>query len=76
MELKANLKCDIYVEDVIVVELKTVENLLPVHTAQVMTYMKLLNSPKGILYNFKTQNLYKEGQRTFVNRLFEGLDDK
>lgn len=76
MELKTNLRCDLYVEDCIVVELKTVESLIPVHDAQVMSYMKLLNAPKGIIYNFKTQNLYKDGQRTYVNRLFEALEER
>ena len=75
MELDVNLRCDLYVEDCIVVELKTVETLIPVHDAQVMSYMKLLNASKGIFYNFKSQNLYKHGQRTYVNRLFEALEE-
>lgn len=75
MELNTQLRCDLFIEDSIVVELKTVETLLPVHDAQVMSYMKLLDAPKGIIYNFKTQNLYKHGQKTFVNRIFEGLDE-
>jgi hypothetical protein len=37
--------------------------------------MKLLEAPKGILYNFNSVNLYNEGQMTFVNEYFRMLED-
>jgi len=37
--------------------------------------MKLLKSPKGIIYNFNVLNLYHEGQKTYVNEFFEKLED-
>jgi GxxExxY protein len=40
------------VEALIVVELKAVESILPIHEAQVLSYMKLLQNPKGIIVNF------------------------
>jgi hypothetical protein len=40
-----------------------------------MTYMKLLEAPKGNLYNFHSVNLYKDGQKTFVNEYFRILED-
>ena len=54
-------------------ELKAVEKLIPIHDAQLLTYMKLLNAPKGILINFNVINLYKEGQKTLVSELFREL---
>ena len=62
------LKLDIIVEDLIVVELKSVENILPVHEAQVLTYLKLLKKPKGILINFYCKSLFYQGQKTFVTK--------
>ncbi|MGC9344693.1 MAG: GxxExxY protein [Bacteroidales bacterium] len=49
--------------------------MLPIHEAQILTYMRLLNAPKGLLINFNTTNIFKEGQRTFVNELYQALDD-
>ena len=40
--------------DIIIVEIKSVENLLPVHEAQLLTYMSLLEKPQGLLINFYT----------------------
>jgi len=47
----------------------------PVHEAQLLTYMKLLEAPKGILINFHCYNLFKNGQKTFVNHFFRSLPD-
>jgi GxxExxY protein len=73
IEIDADLRCDFLVEDSIVVELKSVELMVPVFEAQLLTYMKLLKKPKGILINFNCFNLFKEGQRTFVNEYFKEL---
>jgi len=74
VEIETKLRCDLLIENAIVVELKSVSALTPVFDAQLLTYMKLLNVPKGILYNFNTYNLFKDGQKTLVNRLYEGLE--
>ena len=73
IHLDAELRIDVLVEDLIVVELKTIETILPVHEAQLLTYMKLMNKPKGIIINFNCANLFKEGQKTFVNDLYASL---
>lgn len=75
IDLDAQLRCDFFVEDVIVVELKAVESVLPIHEAKLITYMKLLKAPKGILINFNVTNLFKEGQKTYVNELFRNLPE-
>ena len=46
------LKLDVYVDNCLIMELKAVENVLPIHKAQLMSYMKLLNVPVGLLINF------------------------
>jgi GxxExxY protein len=67
------LRCDFIVNDLIVVEIKAVEKMLPVHEAQLLTYMKLLKKPKGILINFNCVNLFKHGQKTLVNEFYSAL---
>ena len=47
-----NLKLDIIVDDCLIVELKAVERVLPIHKAQLLSYMKLLDIPLGLLINF------------------------
>lgn len=71
----SDLRCDLFVENAIVVELKSVEKVLPIHEAQILTYMKLLNSPQGILINFNCKNIFNEGQKTYVNELYRLLND-
>ena len=51
------LKLDLLVEDRIVVELKTVDRIHPVHLAQVITYLKLTGYPAGLLLNFNATTL-------------------
>jgi len=71
--LDCDLRYDLLVEDSIVVEIKAVEGLLPIHEAQLMTYLKLLNKPKGILINFNCTNIFQKGQKTLVTELFASL---
>ncbi|WKK87127.1 GxxExxY protein [Marivirga arenosa] len=73
LQLESNLRCDLIIEDCICLELKAVKELLPVHKAQLLSYMQLLKVPKGILFNFNVYNLYKDGQKTFVNDYFRWL---
>jgi GxxExxY protein len=56
------------------VELKAIENLLPVHEAQLLTYMKLLQKRQGLLINFFTDNITKS-MRPFVNEFFKALPE-
>jgi GxxExxY protein len=51
------LKLDLVVEDCVVVELKAVEQILPIHQAQVITYLKLTGCPAGLLMNFNSTTL-------------------
>lgn len=51
------LRFDLLVEGCVLVEIKSVEKNLPIHQAQVLSYMKLLNVPVGLLLNFNTSKL-------------------
>jgi iron complex transport system substrate-binding protein len=59
-------RADLIVEDVILVELKSVGNLTPVHSKQVLTYLRLLKLPLGLLINFGAAT-FKEGCKRIVN---------
>lgn len=72
-ELHADLRCDLFVENCLVVELKATSEINPIHEAQLMTNMKLLKAPKGIIINFNCFNIFKEGQKTFVNEYYKIL---
>lgn len=52
LSLSTDYRLDFLVEDQMVVELKAMDGILPVHEAQLLTYMKLLQKPKGMLINF------------------------
>lgn len=75
LETKTDLKIDLLVNDCVVVELKVVENILPIHEAQLLSYMKLLRRPQGLLINFKTNNITKS-TKPFVNDYFAMLKDE
>ena len=75
VRLDTDLRLDVFVESLIIVELKAIEGILPVHEAQLLTYMKLLKKPKGILINFNCTNIFKEGQKTLVNEYYAKLPE-
>ena len=56
-ELDIEFRCDLFVENCLVVELKSVSEIKPIHDAQVLNYMNLLKVPKGIIINFNCFNL-------------------
>ena len=72
-QFDADLRCDLFVENSLIVELKAVEKILPIHEAQLMSYMKLLNVPIGLMLNFNCSNIFREGQKTYVNELYRYL---
>ncbi|WNH07989.1 GxxExxY protein [Thalassobellus suaedae] len=66
IKLDHGYRIDLLVENKIVIELKTVEKFTDVHSAQILTYMKLGNYPLGLLLNFQTK-LLKNGIKRFIN---------
>ena len=73
LELECGLRFDMLVNDLIIVELKTVDSFVPIHETQLFSYLRLLKKPKGILINFNCINIFKEGQKTFVTEHFRHL---
>jgi GxxExxY protein len=71
-KLDLDLRLDVLVEEVIVCELKAIESVLAVHKAQLLSYMKLLQKPKGLLINFHTDNITKS-MVPMVNEYFAAL---
>jgi GxxExxY protein len=64
--IPSSLTMDLVVEECVVVELKAVENIHPVHLAQVVTYLKLTGYPAGLLLNFNVTSL-RAGLRRLVH---------
>ena len=69
--LANELLIDLLVEDRIIVEIKAVEELHPIHTAQLLTYLKLTNKKLGLLINFNTTKLIDGLERVMNGYLDE-----
>lgn len=59
-------RLDLFVEQCLIIEIKSVERLLPVHAKQLLTYLRLTQQPVGLLLNFGGDTM-KEGIRRLVN---------
>lgn len=70
--LANNLRIDLLVEDRVVVEIKAVQDFHPIHTAQLLTYLKLANKKLGLLINFNTIKLIDGLDRVMNGYLDEG----
>lgn len=68
LKMDIGFRADIIVENKVIVELKSVENVLPVHHKQLLTYLKLTNLKLGLLINFNSE-LIKNGITRIVNKL-------
>lgn len=74
-ELGNNLILDLLVEDLIIVELKAVEVMIPVFKAQLLSYLKLTNKPKGLLINFNCERILDQ-LVPMVTRVFAELREE
>ena len=61
------LRLDLLVEDSLIVELKSVEDLKPIHHKQLQTYLRVMDKRVGLLINFNTVNL-RDGIKRIVNK--------
>ena len=66
MTFEEGFRADLIVEDRLLIELKSVENLIPVHSKQVLTYLRLLKLPLGLLINFGAAT-FKDGCKRILN---------
>ncbi|MEJ2103012.1 MAG: GxxExxY protein [Ignavibacteriaceae bacterium] len=68
VKLETGYKLDLLVEDLVIIEIKSIDAIAPVHFAQLLTYLKLSNLKLGLLINFNSK-LLKEGIHRVVNNL-------
>ena len=66
VKLDAGYRIDLLVEDILIVELKVVEKLLPIHTAQMLSYLRLSKRKLGYLLNFNVIHM-RDGIKRIVN---------
>jgi GxxExxY protein len=76
LTLSASYRIDLLVEGAVVVEVKAVEALAQVHRAQVMTYMRLLGAPVGLLINFNVPKLVDGVKRVLITGDCDSTDDR
>lgn len=74
-DLDIDFRCDFLIEDILVLEIKSVDVIPPIHVAKLINYMNLLESPKGLMINFNVENLYYDGQKTYVNEFYKSIPD-
>lgn len=72
-EVRRPLVIDLLVEDLVVVELKSKDELQPIDEAQILSYLRLARKPKGLLINFNVTNITSHGLKPFVNDHFANL---
>ncbi|HLK54327.1 MAG TPA: GxxExxY protein [Candidatus Angelobacter sp.] len=70
LKLDSAFRIDLLVENLVVVELKCVEALLPIHKAQLLTYLLLSNKPIGLLLNFNVVHM-REGIKRILNNKYQ-----
>jgi len=70
LKLDVGYKIDLFVEEKVIVELKTVEDFSNVHIAQLLTYLKLNNNKIGLLINFNVP-LLKNGIKRLINKYYK-----
>jgi iron complex transport system substrate-binding protein len=64
--IEAGLRLDLLVETRVIVEVKAVERLLPIHAAQLLSYLRLSDAPVGLLLNFNVRHM-RQGIKRIVN---------
>src|SRR5262249_12526159 len=66
--MDSGFRIDLLVENLVIAELKCVETILPIHKAQLLTYLRLANRPSGLLLNFNVVHLRNGIERVLNNR--------
>lgn len=74
VNLGKKLKIDLLIDDAIIVEIKAVEVMIPLYKAQLLSYLKLANKPKGLLINFNCE-IVKDQISSYVTENYRQLPD-
>ena len=75
LKIDVDLRFDLLINNTIIIENKSIESIAPVHKAQLLTYMKLLRKPKGLCFNFNSDNLRSQ-KISLVNVYFSIFPDE
>jgi GxxExxY protein len=75
LSLESDLRCDLFIEKCLVLELKAVDKISPIYVAQLISYMNLLEAPIGLMINFNVENIFHQGQKTYVNSIYSRLEN-
>ena len=70
LRMDSGFRIDLLVENLLIVELKCVESILPIHKAQLLTYLRLANKPIGLLLNFNVVHL-RDGLKRILNNKYQ-----
>lgn len=73
LDLTSDFRCDMIVENCIMIELKAVQEVIPYFKAKLISQMKIAKAPKGILVNFNVKNIMSEGKWVFLNEYYTQL---
>ena len=73
LQLESDLRCDLFIDKILVLELKACEKINPVEVSKLLSYMHQLNAPIGLIINFNVTNIYNEGQKSYVNELYRQI---
>jgi GxxExxY protein len=71
--LDCGYRLDLIVEDTVILELKSIDRVLPIHEAQLLTYLKLLEKPVGFLFNFNVPALGRGG---IIRKVFDSASPR
>ena len=72
-DLDIEFRCDFLIENILVLEIKSVEEVAPIHIAKLINYMNLLESPKGLMINFNVESLYYDCQTKYENKFSSSI---
>jgi len=71
--LDCGYRLDLIVEDIVILELKSIDRVLPIHEAQLLTYLKLLDKPVGFIFNFNVPALGRGG---IIRKVFDSASPR
>lgn len=76
LDLTTDLRCDLLIDNCVMIELKAVQEIIPYFKAKLIAHMKVTEVPRGILVNFNVKNIMSDGYSAFKNDFYDNLLDE
>ena len=76
LDLTFDFRCDLLVEECLMLELKAVQEIIPYWKAKLIGHMKIAEIPKGLLINFNVKNIMKDGLWVCKNDFYDSLENE